>query len=220
MASDWRSGSSGSTGRRWNSTPWRCTNSAWSSWLEATRATVAWSSPSSTRDEQVGEAVALPGDEHGDAGRGTGVVERPRHAVGGGDRGHGGVDVGMFGEGGLDPLEEQAVDPVGVLVGVDDVAAEGGDGLADGRDDARLVGTTQQQHRAHMASTLRLRRASDECGHPSAPTAAPPMTRQRNVALRTASRRISPCEIRSATRPEKCRPATILQCSPKASAWR
>jgi hypothetical protein len=38
------------------------------------------------------------------------------------------------------------VDPVGVLVGVDDVPAERGDGLPDGGDDAWSVGAAQQQH--------------------------------------------------------------------------
>ena len=49
---------------------------------------------------------------------------------------------------------------VGVLVGVDDVAAEGGDGLTDGRDDARAVGTTQQQHRVHVRRHYGPRRES------------------------------------------------------------
>ena len=95
--------------------------------------------------------MALAGHEHGHATARAGVVDLPRHVVGGCDRSHGGLDVGTVGERGLDPLQEQSVEPVGVLVGVDDVAAEGGDGLADRGDDAGPVRASQQQDRAHGA---------------------------------------------------------------------
>ena len=45
----------------------------------------------------------------------------------------------------LDPLEEHAVGAVGVLLGVDDVAAVAVDEVGDGRDDPGLVGARQQQ---------------------------------------------------------------------------
>ena len=60
----------------------------------------------------------------------------------------------------LDALQEQAGGRVGVLVGLDDVAAGVGDERADRGDDARPVGALQEEHGAHVSDRLgRLRRA-------------------------------------------------------------
>src|SRR5205085_669258 len=54
----------------------------------------------------------------------------------------------------LDALQEEAVHGIDVLVGVRDVAADTGDELSDGGDEAGLVGAGQEQHGAHAAATV------------------------------------------------------------------
>ena len=49
----------------------------------------------------------------------------------------------------LDALQEQVGDGIGVLIGFDDVAAAGRDERTDLRDDARSVGTREQQDGSH-----------------------------------------------------------------------
>ena len=53
----------------------------------------------------------------------------------------------------LDVLEEQTGRRVGMLVGLDDVAAPG-DQRADGGDDARLVRALEQEHGTHEVSIV------------------------------------------------------------------
>ena len=91
--------------------------------------------------QQVGEAVRLAGGEDGDAGHVVAERDADVHAEVGGDRGEGRGDL-VAGqreavEVELDPLEEDAGGGVGVLVGVEDVAAVGGDEVGDGRDEPR-----------------------------------------------------------------------------------
>ena len=67
----------------------------------------------------------------------------------------------------LDPLEEHAVGAVGVLLRVDDVAAVAEHEVGDGRDDAGLVGTRQQQHRGGAVDRAQPDRLHDEAGDPA-----------------------------------------------------
>ena len=125
--------------------------------------------------EQVDQAVRRLGGEHGDPRPLVGEPELDVHVELRGDGGERLEDAGPLErealELELDPLEEHAVGAIGVLLGVDDVAAVAPHEVGDGRDDARSVRAGEQQHGggAHRRCTLPgpLRDSSD-CTHRSA----------------------------------------------------
>ncbi len=142
---------SGVTGRCTNSTPNHSATSAWSAWLEMHDRDVDLELAAARPGEKIDEAVRLLRHQHPDPRDVVGEAHRALHAEAVDDGTEGGLDLVppevAAVEQELDSLEEHTVGAVGVLLGVDDVAAVAVDEVGGGGDDARLVGTRQQQDR-------------------------------------------------------------------------
>ena len=133
------------------------------SWFDATSATSPGISPRWKRTRRSPRQCPWRDARSATRGRVAEIVHAPVHREAFGDGRERGRELGARRvDVELDALQEQPGRGVGVLVGLDDVAARLGDERADRGDDAGLVGALEQEHGAHVFFNRRaepLRRA-------------------------------------------------------------